>query len=174
GLNTGNVRDRVFHITGPGVTVILQDLVIQNGQAADDGTSGKSTDPSAQNTNRAGGCILNNGGSVTLINVLVRSCVAVGKGDTVINDHTALDALGGGLASLGVTGNVIVTDSVLTGNTASGGKGNDFNNGAGSAAKGGSIYFEGGTLNITGSRIDASAANGATGGNHGTNRQKNR
>ena len=31
GLNTGNFRDRVFHITGPGVTVILQDLVIQNG-----------------------------------------------------------------------------------------------------------------------------------------------
>src|SRR5262245_31045167 len=45
GLNTGNFRDRAFHITGPGVTVILQDLVIQNGNAADDGTSGVSTDP---------------------------------------------------------------------------------------------------------------------------------
>ena len=66
GLNTGSIRDRAFHITGSGVTVIFQDLVIQNGQAADDGTSGASTNPTAQNTNRAGGGILNNGGSVTL------------------------------------------------------------------------------------------------------------
>jgi hypothetical protein len=48
GLNTGSVRDRAFHITGSGVTVIFQDLVIQNGQAADDGTSGASTNPKHQ------------------------------------------------------------------------------------------------------------------------------
>jgi hypothetical protein len=33
GLNTRKMRDRAFHITGPGVTVIFQDLVIQNGSA---------------------------------------------------------------------------------------------------------------------------------------------
>jgi hypothetical protein len=33
GLNTGNFRDRAFHITGSGVTVIFQDLAIQNGNA---------------------------------------------------------------------------------------------------------------------------------------------
>src|SRR2546421_4858862 len=48
GLNTGSVRDRAFHITGSGVTVTLQDLIIQNGKAADDGTSGASTNPTAQ------------------------------------------------------------------------------------------------------------------------------
>ena len=58
GLNVGSSRDRAFHITGSGVSVIFQDLVIQNGRAADDGTGGVSTDPAAQNTNRAGGAFL--------------------------------------------------------------------------------------------------------------------
>ncbi len=172
-LNTGNFRDRAFHITGSGVTVIFQSLVIQNGKAADDGTSGASTNPTAQNTNRAGGGILNNGGRVTLINVIVQSCQAVGKGDSVINDHTTLDAFGGGLASLAAAGNVSITDSTLTANTAAGGNGGNFNNGAGSNARGGSIYFEGGTLNINGSRIDNSAANGGNGGNQDQNGQTN-
>jgi hypothetical protein len=60
GLTSGNMRDRAFHITGSGVIAIFQDLVIQNGKAADDGTSGMSTDPTAQNANRFGGGILNN------------------------------------------------------------------------------------------------------------------
>lgn len=173
GLSTGNMRDRAFQITGSGVTVIFQDLAIQNGAAADNGTSGTSTNPASQNTDRFGGGILNNGGSLTLDNVIVQSCQALGKGDSVINDHTTLDALGGGLASLAATGNVIITDSTLTGNTAAGGNGGNFNNGAGSNAKGGSIYFEGGTLNVSGSRIDNSAANGGKGGDQDQNGQTN-
>jgi len=171
GLNTGSVRDRAFQITGSGVTVIFQDMAIQNGRAADDGTSGASTNPTAQNSNRFGGGILNNGGSVTLTNVIVQSCQALGKGDTVLNDHTTLDALGGGLASLTATGSVIITGSTFTGDSAIGGNGGNFNNGAGSNAKGGAIYFEGGTLNIDGSRIDNSAATGGTGGNGPGNQQ---
>jgi hypothetical protein len=97
----------------------------------------------------------------------------VGKGDSVINDNTTLDALGGGLASLTATGDVSVSDSKLTGNTAVGGNGGNFNNGAGSNAKGGGIYFEGGTLNISGSRIDNCAANGGNGGNQDQNGQTN-
>jgi hypothetical protein len=171
GLNVGSARDRVFQITGAGVAVTFQDLAIRNGKAADDGTSGASTNPTAQNTNRFGGGILNNGGSVTLDNVVVQSCQAVGKGDTVLNDHTTLDALGGGLASLTATGNVLITDSTFTGDSALGGNGTNFNNGAGSNAKGGSIYFEGGTLNLSGSRILLSSANGGTGGNGPGNQQ---
>ena len=103
GLNMGASHDRAFQITGPGVTVIFQNLVIQNGQAADDGVSGASTNPAAQNGNRAGGGILNNGDSVTLDNVIVRTCSALGKGDSIVNQHTTLDAWGGGLASLTAT-----------------------------------------------------------------------
>jgi hypothetical protein len=185
GLNIGNFRDRAFQITSSGVSATFQDLVIQNGNAADSGTSGASTNPTAQNSNRAGGCILNGagidsfgttlngGGSVTLTNVIVQSCQALGKGDTVLNDHTSLDALGGGLASLGVTGNVIITSNTFADDSAVGGNGGNFNNGAGSNAKGGSIYFEGGTLNVDGSRIDNSAANGGNGGNQDQNGQTN-
>ena len=164
GLNTGSMRDRAFHITMPGANVTFQDLVIQNGRAADNGTFGASTNPTAQNTDRAGGGILNNGGRVTLTNVTVQSCQALGKGDTIVNNPNALDAMGGGLASLGI-GNVIITGSPLTANTAQGDNGGNFNNGNGSGARGGSIYFEGGTLNISGSRILLSSAIGGIGGN---------
>ena len=164
GLTAGNMRDRAFHLTASNVAAVFEDLVIRNGKAADDGTGGASTNPAAQNTNRAGGGILNNGGSVTLTNVTVELCEALGKGDDIVNEHRTLDARGGGLASLAATGNVIVTSSTLTANAARGGNGGNFNNGAGSNAQGGSIYFEGGTLNLDGSRIEASSANGGNGG----------
>jgi hypothetical protein len=164
GLNVGALHDRAFHITAPGVSATFQDLVIQNGQATNDGTSGASTDPTVQNTNRAGGGILNSGGSVTLTNVIIRSCQALGRGDHNDNPAGILEARGGALASLG-TGTVVITNSTLSGNTAQGGDGPaGVNNNVGSAAKGGAIYFEGGTLNINGSRIQTSAANGGNGG----------
>lgn len=65
GLNTGSFRDRAFHVTGSGVTVVFQDLIIRNGKAADDGTSGTSTNPANQTTHRAGGGLLNSGGTVS-------------------------------------------------------------------------------------------------------------
>jgi hypothetical protein len=171
GLQSGTSHDRAFQITGAAATVTFQDLVISNGLATDDGTSGASTNPTAQNANRAGGGILNNGGSVTLTNVKIQSCEALGKGDTVINDHTTLDALGGGLASVTGTGNVVITGSTFTGDSALGGNGANFNNGAGSWAKGGSIYFEGGTLSVSDTRISSSNATGGTGGNSPGNQQ---
>jgi fibronectin-binding autotransporter adhesin len=171
GLNGGGRRDRVFHVTGSNVTAILRSLVIRNGQAGDDGTAGTSTNPTAQNTIRIGGGILNNSGRLTLEKVTVQSCQAIGKGDSIVNEHTTLDAFGGGLASVATTGNVTITDSTFTGNTASGGNGGNFNNGAGSSVKGGSIYFEGGTLHIDGSRILLSSAIGGNGGNGPGNQQ---
>ncbi|MGH9759910.1 MAG: choice-of-anchor Q domain-containing protein, partial [Blastocatellia bacterium] len=165
GLNTGALHDRAFHITSAGVTAIFQNLVIQNGQATNDGTNGASTDPATVNNgNRAGGGILNNGGSVTLTSVIIQSCQSLGRGD-VAGGPTGgiLEARGAGLASLG-TGTVMITSSTLTGNTAQGGNGTaGANVNIASGAKGGSIYFEGGTLNIDGSQIDASSANGGTG-----------
>ena len=86
----------------------------------------------------------------------------MGRGDSTSNPTGILEARGGGLASLGESARDI-TDSTLSGNVAQGGNGPGGNNNIGSGAKGGSIYFEGGTLNITGSRIDTSAANGGNG-----------
>ena len=183
GLTSGNLHDRAFQIIGSGITVIFQDLNIRNGQAADDGSSGASTNPAIHNFTRAGGGILNGagidvnlvtvngGGSVTLDNVTIQSCQVLGKGDDQVNQHRTLDAWGGGLASLGATGNVIITGSTFTGNTALGGNGGNFNNGGGSGVRGGSIYFEGGTLNVDGSRIVNSNATGGNGGNGPGNQQ---
>ncbi|MFL6231190.1 MAG: choice-of-anchor Q domain-containing protein [Pyrinomonadaceae bacterium] len=173
GLTSGTSHDRVFQVTGAGVNAVFQDLVIRNGKAADDGTGGASTNPNAQNANRAGGGILDNGGSVTLTDVTVESCQALGKGDTVVNDHTTLDAHGGAIASVAPTGTVVVTNSTLSNDSATGGDGGIFNNGAGSGAQGGSIYFAGGTLDIQGSRIENSAATGGKGGDQDQNGQTN-
>ena len=172
-LNAGSTRDRAFHITTSGVNAIFEDLVIQNGKAADDGTSGKSTNPASQNSAGTGGGILNNGGSLTLTNVKIHSCEAIGKGDTIVNEHTALEARGGALASLAGTGNVIISGSTFTSNNATGGNGGIFNNADGSAAKGGAIYLDNGTLNMNLSRIDNSAANGGDGGDQDQNGQTN-
>jgi hypothetical protein len=163
GLSSGALHDRAFHITGSGVSATFQDLVIQNGTATDDGTSGMSTDPATQNAHRFGGGILNNGGSVTLDSVKLQSCEALGRGGSTANPDGVLEARGGGLASVALTGAVIVTDSTLSGNMAQGGNGPGGNNNIASGAKGGSVYFEGGTLNINNSRIDTSSANGGTG-----------
>lgn len=170
GLSVGTSHDRVFHVVSGTNTVTFADMTIADGQATDDGTSGASTNPASQNSDRFGGGILNNGGSVALINVTVQSCQALGKGDSVVNNHTTLDAWGGGLASRG-TANVIINGSTFTANAAIGGNGGNFNNGAGSNARGGSIYFEAGTLNIDGSRIDNSNATGGLGGNGPGNQQ---
>lgn len=173
GLNTGNMRDRIVHITASNITVVLRNLKLRNGKAADNGTSGASTNPTAQNANRAGGGILNNGGTLTLEDVLVESCQAVGKGDSIVNENTTLEAQGGGLASLTATGKLTIIDSIFTGNNATGGSGGNFNNANGSWAKGGSIYFEGGTLHVSGSRIEDSTAVGGNGGNQDQNGQTN-
>lgn len=172
-LNAGTTRDRAFHITASGVTAIFQNLVIQNGKAADDGTSGKSTNPASQNSAGTGGGVLNNGGSLTLTNVKIQSCEAIGKGDTIVNQHTTLEALGGGLASLAGTGNVIISGTTFTANNATGGNGGNFNNGDGSAAKGGAIYLDNGTLNMNLSQIENSAASAGDGGDQDQNGQTN-
>jgi hypothetical protein len=176
GLQSGSSHDRAFQITAAGVTVTFQDLAIKNGKAADDGTSGVSTDPASQNGGpfpsvpREGGGILNNGGSVTLDNVVIESCQVLGRGETSTVDHTTIDAQGGGLASLG-TGAVIITGSRFSNDSALGGDGLNINNGNGSSARGGSVYFEGGTLNITGSTILSSHATGGQGGDGPGNQQ---
>jgi hypothetical protein len=115
GLTSGNMHDRAFQVTASGVILILQDLAIQNAQAADDGASGASTNPATQNSTRAGGGILNGagidvngvaingGGSLTLTNVVIENCAILGKGDDQVNQHRTLDAWGGGLVSLGAT-----------------------------------------------------------------------
>lgn len=173
GLNGGTSRDRVFHITAGGNTVTFEDLVIADGRAVDDGTNGTSTVIGSQTTMGTGAGILTSGGGLVLTGIMVRNCSAIGRGDHVINDHTTLDAHGGGLAVLSANAQVKIAGTRFTGNTAIGGDGGNFNNGAGSNASGGSIYFAGSTLSIDRSHIDKSDATGGNGGNQDQNGQTN-
>ena len=68
------LRDRVFQIVIPTTQVVFQNLVITGALAQDDG----SNDALAGATNARGGGILNNGGEVTLDNVVVTNNVAQG------------------------------------------------------------------------------------------------
>jgi hypothetical protein len=83
------VQDRVFHILNPGTRVIFQDLIIEGGQAVDDGTEGALPG----DTTASGGGLLNNGGTVRLTAVVIANNQSVAS-----NGH---DALGGGIYSLG-------------------------------------------------------------------------
>lgn len=173
GLNGGATRHRVFHIVSGKNTVTFEELVIANGTAVDDGTNGTTTINGSQTTMGTGGGILNSGSRLTLTNVVVRSCRALGRGDHLINEHTSLDTKGGGLASVAANPHVTITGSTFSDNGATGGNGGNFNNGAGSNASGGSIYFAAGTLSISGGRFDKSTAIGGNGGSQDQNGQTN-
>src|SRR5689334_7351620 len=135
GLNASTSRDRVFHIISGGFAVTFSDLVIADGKAVDDGTGGTSSVEGSQLTEGTGGGILNNGSTLTLTNVIVKNCRAIGRGDRIVNEHTTLDARGGGLASVSASANATITDSKFTGDSATGGNGLIFNNAAGSGAQ---------------------------------------
>lgn len=173
GLNSATSRDRVFHIIGGANSVTLSGVIISDGRSVDDGTSGASTVPGSQTTIGTGGGILNNGSSLIMTNVGVRDCRAIGRGDHLVNEHTTLDARGGGLASVSFAAIVTITESKFVNDAATGGNGLIFNNAAGSGAQGGSIYFTGGALHVSGSIIESSSATGGNGGNQDQNGQTN-
>src|SRR6516165_7726462 len=79
-IDASQLQDRVFEIVTPGTQVVFQDLIIQGGLAQDDGTEGAL----AGTTDALGGGILNNGGNVTLDNVLVQNNVAPGADAAVL------------------------------------------------------------------------------------------
>ena len=73
-IDASQLQDRVFQIVTPGTQVVFKDLVIQGGLAQDDGSNGAL----AGTTDALGGGILNNGGDVTLDNVVLQNNVARG------------------------------------------------------------------------------------------------
>src|SRR5262249_771999 len=89
------VADRVIQVFG--ARVVFKNVIIEGGQAVDDGTAGALPG----STDALGGGILNDGGTVSLSNGVVQSNQAQGS-----NGH---NALGGGIYSLG--GSLIISGS---------------------------------------------------------------
>jgi uncharacterized repeat protein (TIGR01451 family) len=140
------VADRVFQIVNPGTTVIFKNLLIENGNAQDNGAAGVA----AGSTAAQGGGLLNNGGNVTMTNVAFSS------------DHATAgasqSAQGGGIYSL--NGTLTLNNVTLSLDTAKGGSN-------GGNAQGAGLYLSGGKANLTNCLISANnltGGNGATGG----------
>jgi hypothetical protein len=155
-IDASQLQDRVFQIVNPGTQVVFQDLVIQSGLAQDNGTEGALPGT----TDALGGGIFNNGGAITLDNLVLQNNMARGGYHSV-----ALAARGGGLFSTG--GSVIISDSTITDNQVFGGHGGGgaFFGGDGGAGAGGGIYSTDGSLTIADCTI---ASNGAVGGGGGS------
>src|SRR5262249_46197757 len=73
-IDASALNDRVFNIVNAGTQVEFDNLVIKGGLAQDDGTVGAA----AGTTTAEGGGILNNGGTLTLTNVVLDSNKAQG------------------------------------------------------------------------------------------------
>lgn len=137
--------DRVFeiaNIVNPSTTVTFKNVVIEHGWALEDGGIATST-----STDSLGGGILDEGGNITLNNVVLQSNSALAP--------LGFDAAGGGIYV--VNGSLTINNSVIQGNTVTGGIGG-FDGTPSGSAEGGGVFFSvsRGTLaqlTITGSTV---------------------
>jgi hypothetical protein len=159
-IDASQLQDRVFDIVNSGTQVVFRDLVIQGGLAQDNGTEGALPGT----TDALGGGILNDGGNVTLSNVVLTNNVARGgSGAPLSNGHKAQ---GGGIYSTG--GSLSISGSTLTNNQAIGGNGGGGGYGGpgapGGVGQGGGFYTTGVSLSISGSTLTNNRATGGKGG----------
>jgi hypothetical protein len=168
------LQDRLFQVVNAGIMVQFRDLVLQGGVAHDNGTTGVLPG----STDACGGALLNQGGSVTLLNVVVQNNQAQGSngapGTTSnIDGGAGRQALGGGV--FGNSGTLSFQNATLWGNLAQGGAGGAGSvqgrggtggaGGNGGLARGGAVYAAGGILNVQGCSLKSNMAQGGAGGN---------
>jgi hypothetical protein len=166
-IDASQLQDRAFQIVNPGTHVVFQDLVIQGGLAQENGANGAQ----AGTTDALGGGIFNNGGDVTLDDVILQYNMALAA------DRLPLDpgfnAQGGGLYS--INGILTISSSTIAANAVYGGGhagGSTFCGGTctvpagqGGAGQGGGLYAVGGRLTLNTSTITGNTLRGGNGGN---------
>jgi hypothetical protein len=152
---TGN-GNRLFTVSS-GRNVTFADLTLTGGSVTS--TSG----------NAQGGAILDQGVNVTLSKVIVQNNIVQGK--TAEGGGAYKTAEGGGVYVSGGA-NVLIKDSILSGNRAQGGQGANGtaprqSGGLGGAACGGGLYVTGSGWNVTliGDTLSGNMAIGGNGGN---------
>ena len=187
GNGSSGIDDRVFQVLG-GANAVFRNLTIEGGVAHDDGVAGVSPDST---TAEGGGLLVQDGGLVTLSQVVLSGNQAVGGNGangvagigTAVNGAPGQAAEGGGLFLS--AGAVDLSDSRVLGNTASAGTGGrglivhcatsgcathtatPGIGGAGGASAGGGLYVLAGHLGLLRSTVSSNNAAGATGGNGG-------
>jgi hypothetical protein len=160
-IDAGQLQDRVFQIVNPGTLVVFQDLVIQGGLAQDDGTEGALRGT----TDALGGGILNNGGDVTLDNVVLQNNAA--RGGDGARRMEGYEARGAGIFS--TDGALTIAGATIANNQAMGGRGGDTSRtydlaGMGGWGRGGGLYVSGSLLDISDCTIVNNHATGGRGG----------
>ena len=108
------VQDRVFEIVNAGVKVVFEDLVIEGGVATESGGNKSHSGFS----NARGGGILNDGGNVTLNDVVLQNNSADGGATSGSGPGRPEPGQGGGIYSAG--GVVTLVNTTVEDNTASG------------------------------------------------------
>jgi hypothetical protein len=151
------LADRAFHLVGPGVQVMFQNLEIRGGTARDDGTLGTPPDKSTA----TGGGILDDAGTLTLTNAVITGAKATAG--------SGLGAAGGGVFVGG--GTARLTGTTLSHDSATGASGanaaftsNAGDGGAGGVGQGGGLFAGVGTLSLTGDTFRGDIATGGAGG----------
>jgi hypothetical protein len=177
-IDASTLGDRALHVLG--ASVVLRDLTISGGHAADAGNV------AGQVGNALGGGILNNGGHVTLIDVSLTSNTAAGRPGGAGTAHQGASAgaaaMGGGIYSTG--GSLDLEGSTLAGNQATGGIGGagaragggvigthaaaGGSGASGGAALGGGVFVAGSALTIATTTLSGNRALGGAGGAGGT------
>jgi hypothetical protein len=158
-IDASQLQDRVLQIVTPGTQLVFQELIIQGGLAQDDG----SNDALAGTTDALGGGVLNDGGNVTLDNVVLQNNFARG-GDGYYGARNGHNAIGGGLYSTG--GALTIDGATMTNNRAIGGRGASAYMvvGDGGSAEGAGLYATASLLDISDSTIANNQATGGRGG----------
>ncbi|MCZ7645600.1 MAG: hypothetical protein M5U26_09990 [Planctomycetota bacterium] len=155
--------DRVFHILASGGSVTFQNLLIQDGRAADSGSAGLDA--------YGGGIFQPNPGALVLDQVSITNCLADGGTPTTAGLNGG-NALGGGLYVSGGTLD-IQNGSFVAGCQAVGGNGangttSGIAGGDGGLAQGGGIWAFDTVVSVDGSGVENNRARGGQGGNGGT------
>ncbi len=143
--------DRVFQIVNPGTTVTFKDLIIEDGNAQEDGKAGTA----AGSTEADGGGILDDGGNVTLSNVALRSNSAVAGAGFAARGGGIYVATGG---SLTIQSSSIAVNKVLGGDG-----GTSATNAVGGVAEGGGVFALG-QVSIAHSNLSDNTVTGGSGG----------
>ncbi|MEQ8786593.1 MAG: GEVED domain-containing protein [Pirellulaceae bacterium] len=150
--------DRVFHVFS-GVNLVLRDLSVTGGLAVDDGAAGRLPGES----DARGGGLLNDGGTVTLEDVVLIGNFAQGADGPPDSGQAGGRAQGGGLFSAG--GQMTLQSSFVISNAALGGAGSlAAAPGVGGDGEGGGVYVAGGSVSIVQTTFNTNVAQGGTGG----------
>jgi hypothetical protein len=157
---SGGNNVRLFQVAS-NVSFWIQSLTLADGKIV--GTNGADGDPPTPGENGNGAAILNNGGSVTVVDCLLTNHFAQGgtggSNTSWLKLAGSIGGIGRGAAICSLGGSVNLTNSTLVNNFVTGGHGHDLIDPS-ADGEGGAIYGEGCRMTLQGATLDGNNAVG--------------